>query len=143
MKVATRLTAPTRQEYKEHHISHWPTRDWCEHCTKGKGVSDDHLHHPDKEAPEDPTVSLDYCFMGPEEAESDMIPVLVLFDNKSKGIWALPVTEKGANEATVNWVADTIEEMGYGGTKVILKSDQEPAMLSLKKAVAVARQAET
>jgi len=40
-------------------------------------------------------------------------------------------------------VAETIEEMGYGGTKAILKSDQEPAMLSLKKAVAVARQAET
>ena len=43
----------------------------------------------------------------------------------------------------MRWVAETIEEMGYGGTKAILKSDQEPATLSLKKAVAVARQAET
>ena len=43
----------------------------------------------------------------------------------------------------MRWTTEKLEEIGYSGSKVVLKSDQEPSMLSLKKAVAIARQGET
>ena len=35
-KIANRPTPPTKEEVAEHQVTHWPTRDWCEHCVKGE-----------------------------------------------------------------------------------------------------------
>ena len=40
-------------------------------------------------------------------------------------------------------MVDIIEEMGYAGEKIVLKSDQEPSILALKRAVAVTRDGQT
>ena len=80
--------------------------------------------------------------MRPEEQGGDTIPILAIFDNKCKAIWALPVESKGVNEEAVKWMIDRIDEAGYAGQKVVLKSDQEPAILALKRAVAVSREGE-
>ena len=34
LKIANRPTLPTQEEVEEHQVTHWPTRDWCEHCVK-------------------------------------------------------------------------------------------------------------
>ena len=41
------------------------------------------------------------------------------------------------------WVVDKLDECTYSGFPMTLKSDQEPAMLSLKHAIALRRRAET
>ena len=69
------------------------------------------------------TVSLDYCFMTAEEAEEDMRAILVCYDHSKKGLWALPVEDKGANADVVKWVVDKLDEAGYTGVPVTLKSD--------------------
>ena len=43
----------------------------------------------------------------------------------------------------MKWICDKLDESGYAGVAVTLKSDQEPAMMKLKQAVAVRRKAET
>ena len=88
-------------------------------------------------------MSIDYCFMGPEDKEEEMMPVLVMHDNKNQSIKALPVQEKGATEITVKWCVSTLEEAGYAGQKVVLKSDQEASIVALKKAIAATREGET
>ena len=40
-------------------------------------------------------------------------------------------------------IVDKLEENGYAGVPVTIKSDQEPAMMKLKQAIAVRRNAET
>ena len=50
---------------------------------------------------------------------------------------------KGAEEVVVKWAKQKLEDAGYGGAKITLKSDREPAMTSLKAAVAGSRKAET
>ena len=87
------------------------------------------------------TVSLDYCFMTPEEEEEDMRAILIGYDHQKSGFWALPVEGKGAQEQVVKWVVDKMDEAGYAGIAVTIKSDQEPAMMALKQAIAVRRKA--
>ena len=70
------------------------------------------------------TLSLDYCFMIPEEVEDDMRAILVCYDHDKKGLWTLPVDRKGAQDEVVKWVVDKLDECGYSGVSLTLKSDQ-------------------
>ena len=77
-----------------------------------------HMHQPERdESHLGTTWSLDYCFMTAEE--------------------------KGVDENVVTWIVGKLEECGYTGTPITLKSDQEPAMVSLKRAIALRRRADT
>ena len=42
-KVRKGPVEPTREEIEYHNITHLPFRNWCDHCVKGKGVSNPHL----------------------------------------------------------------------------------------------------
>ena len=89
------------------------------------------------------TVSLDDCLMTSDDVEEDMRAILVCYDHGKKGLWAIPVERKGPQEVVVKWFVEKLDESGYAGVPVTLKSDQEPAMLSLKQAIAIRRRAET
>ena len=89
------------------------------------------------------TISMDSLFMVPEEIDETMDAVLLVYDANRKNMWTMAVDGKGATPASVKWVSDKLEEVGYAGVEVTLKSDQEPAMLSLKQVIAIRRKAET
>ena len=82
-----------------------------------------------------PTVSVDYGFFGqPEDRAHDTLPVLIVRDRKSKGIWSHPVPSKGVVHPYLARapMAD-LDFMGY--KRIILKSDQEPSIIALCDAV--------
>ena len=81
--------------------------------------------------------------MIPEEEDEGMDAVLILYDFNRKGIWTMSVDEKGEAPSSVKWVTDRLEEIGYSGSEVTLKSDQEPDILDLKREVGIKRQRET
>ena len=85
------------------------------------------------------------CFMSGEhnEGEHGMQPALVLYDDDKDRFWAVGIDAKGATEAMVQYGVGTIEQSGYIGEKLTLKSDQEPSIVALKKAIAAARVGET
>ena len=112
---------------------HAEYRDWCPDCVAGKGIS--HQHRASKNERTGREFS--------EDIGEDMCPGLVGYDNDSHGIWALAVDTKGATRPAVQWVNGKINEAGCLGTQITLRSDQEEAILALKKAVAIYRQAET
>ena len=58
-------------------------------------------------------------------------------------MFAIAVKKKGAVPWVATWVAKKLATLGYGGLKVTLKSDGEPAMRALVEAVAIARKAES
>ena len=89
------------------------------------------------------TWNASYTFMGAEEAEEGMQPTLVMYDDEKQSVWALGVRQKGANDATVKYCVETIDQLGYRGEKATFKADQEPSILSLKKTVSEARVSET
>ena len=127
-KVAARPAQPTKAEIEAHEITHLPYRSWCAHCVAGKGVSSPH-YRSDAGDRIGITVSLDYCFMG-DEATDGIPPTLVVWDDGNRALWALPVEHKGATEYVVRWLVRKLEEAGYSGVAITLKSDEEPADIS-------------
>ena len=55
----------------------------------------------------------------------------------------LVATIHPVQEEVVTWIVVKREEAGYAGVPVTIKSDQEPAMIALKQAIAVGRKVET
>ena len=86
---------------------------------------------------------MDYAFLGSEEIEEGMQPTLVMFDDHKLSCWALAVRQKGATNAVVKYVAGILDQSGYQGQRITMKSDQEPSIVALKTAVAAARVGET
>ena len=72
-----------------------------------------------------------------------MQPTLVVFDDDKESFWALDGEQKGATEGIVKYVAGILDQSGYQGQKLTMKSNQEPSNLALKKAVAAERVGET
>ena len=58
-------------------------------------------------------------------------------------MWALAVKQKGVTEGIVKYLFGVLCQSGYQGQKLTTKTDQEPSILALKKAVAAERVGET
>ena len=141
--IASRPYIPTKAEIDAHYPLHAEFRNWCKFCVEGKGASRHHKKGDPTEEPIGVTISIDYCFMVPEEAEEGMDAILVGYDDKKKGLWAMSVESKGPTESSIEWLSSKIENSGYNGVGVTLKSDQGADIMQLKKAVSVKRHAET
>ena len=81
--------------------------------------------------------------MGAEEAEEEMQPSLIMYDDDKKAFWAAGVQSKTVSESIVKYVKDILDQSGYEGAKITFKTDQEPSIMALKRAVAAARVGET
>ena len=130
---------PTQAQIDEHMIDHFPYRCWCEFCVRGKATGEKHGRGSGSSIP---IIAFDYLFVTErgvvtrEEMEADVsqrvvLKILVVKDLQSKAIFAHTVTQKGVDAdgyAVVRLVED-IKLLGY--TKVILKSDNEKAIVKL------------
>ena len=121
--------APSQEEIDSHEISHWPYRSWCPSCIQGAAISDPHRRG--NHTSELPIISIGYSSLSSEDQESEgAMPVLNIKDSWSKKVAAEIVPRKGNNEYALEVLTDFIKQTGY--KRIILKSDQEPAILSLK-----------
>ena len=142
-RVARRPVLPTKADIAEHFPLHLQYRSWCKHCVAGKARLAQHVVQPGDRERLGVTVHMDYAFMTAEEAEEDMQPTLVIYDDDKMSLWALAVEQKGVTEGIVKFVAGILDQSGYQGQKLAIKSDQEPSILALKKAVSAERVGET
>eukprot|EP00971_Amphidinium_carterae_P329296 6461634-Amphidinium_carterae.1 len=128
---------PSAAERDQHACSgHYPFRSWCRHCVAGRGRHDG---HPKRAGGTDiPVLGIDYCYLE-GKAVSDVVeppaPILVMRDSHSKATMAEVLPQKGTGHkycgtALVNMVL----RLGY--TKVIIRSDCEPAIMDLRNQVA-------
>ena len=131
-------TKPTAAMVEDREVSHLPFRNWCAHCIRGRGASQGHYkqHHDEEQTP---TMSVDYAFFGapgktPAESVADHEnPILVGKDRATKRVLAKTIPSKGVeNPYATKVLAGFLESSGY--KKVVLKSDQEPSMVSVCKA---------
>ena len=128
--------APTEQEYEDHMASHFPRQPWCRHCIAGAGKSDFHKRQESDKDRVD-TVSVDYCFMGEKEStevrDPKCLPILVVRDHTYKVTFAHAVPSKGTvHDYCHKQLCRDLIALGH--TEFILKSDQEPSILDLKRA---------
>jgi len=80
-------------------------------------------------------VSVDYMFMHDNQGEGEEkgMPIMVVKDRKPRIIRARVVPQKDNHGYGIKVLSGVLESLGH--SKVILKSDQEPALMSLKDAV--------
>ena len=129
---------PTAEQIEEHRIDHLPYRCWCEHCVMGRGVGEPHKRGPEGCVP---VIAFDYLmitrsgvFTRQQEAHGEIIlKILVVEDTRSRYIGADVVSVKGvgADRYAAEKLRNDVLWLGY--PKVLLKSDNEPAIVALLK----------
>jgi hypothetical protein len=132
---ARRMEAvPSAKGVEEHNLDHVASRSWCPHCVKGRAESYGHAKKVASES-DVPIISLDYMYMHSvqEKEEEKGMPILIAKDSRAKMIMAKVVQCKGVVPYAVDVMKKMIEQLGY--KKVIMRSDNEPAILALKEAV--------
>ena len=131
---------PSRQAVEEHRIDHWPPRTWCDECNEGFGRE---RAHGLTESHGAAIVSMDYMFVTkkgsvvlkdePGWDDPEALKILVVKDSRSKSVFAHAVPQKGIDDKrfAVDQIVNDILWLGY--SQVILKSDNEPAIVKLLK----------
>ena len=122
---------PTMQEWEEHRVDHIPYRSWCPYCVRGRGTGTQ--HRKVKEVPRIPTFGFDYLH-GSEGGEAEgtaPVRILVAKCNLTKCLFAHVVPQKGMDPESYAVERLKRDLLWLGHTKVILKSDNERAILAL------------
>ena len=142
---------PTSKEIEDHVLTgHASFRSWCAACVQGRGRAERHQGDGCKELEDGskvPVVSWDYCFLGAKNRASEVEveqrgdgPVLVMHDSVTKSIFAHLIPAKGVDftscEKVVKMIVKDLDTLGY--RKVVFRCDNEPAILSLLRAVKLA-----
>ncbi len=147
---------PTPAQVEDHRKSHIPLRLWCRWCILGRGRGLQHLRKAIGSMI--PIVGIDYFFLTKggvkrreeldfpagqagdaalEEARAkgDVVKCLLLRCFLTKTIFAHVVPQKGLDEANVvcDFVLGCLQWLGH--TRIILKSDNEPAVEAVVKRV--------
>ena len=147
---------PSQREREEHERTHLPFQDWCTPCIKAKSRNDPHKRETDVMKDEEfrddaiSTVSFDYSYfngklgkMTTEEynealskGEKMNRPMIVVEDRETGAIVAHMCSQKGPGDKwIVRRIGKDLEEMGYGGARIILKCDQESPIAAVQQEV--------
>ena len=125
---------PSEKEVEEHNLDHAVFRSWCPRCVKGRAESYGRVKKVQNEG-EAPTIGVGYvCRHSEQETEEEKgVPILAAKDNKTKMIMARVAPSKGVE----SYAVETAKKMGerLGRRKIIMRSDNEPAILALNEAV--------
>ena len=141
---------PSAEAIERHNSTDMPYRSWCDVCVWAKGKEDPHLRKRvgkvDEHAGKLARVSLDYQeFNSKSKGQSSeekkmekVLKIVVMTDEESGQVFSHRVDMKGPGDAWIvkKLVKDT-EEMGR--RDIILKTDGEPSMLALQRAMALLR----
>ena len=131
---------PSQEEVDEHALSHIPYRNWCAICVRCKGKDLDHRKavHGEKGISE---YAFDYCFPGDELGFK--LAVLVGREKITGMFFAATVPTKGSSgRFAIDEVVDYMGELGDRTGRVIVKTDQEPAIKTFARDLVDAREEE-
>ena len=119
---------PTASQIAAHNITHLPYRSWCPYCVAARRPNSRHLRSKTEDQKSSPMLVADYCFMKDNQDE-ELTTVLVARLYPAKAILATVCSSKGVDEQVISRVASFVKDSGY--TKLIYRSDQEPALRAL------------
>ena len=120
---------PTANMVQEHKLGfHVDYRNWCLICVQARGRDLQHRSDPDKERSYG-EYSLDYCFPGDELGFK--LTTLVGRERNTGNYLGTSVPYKGLGVFVADKVLDWVEECGDKHNAIILKTDQEPAIVSM------------
>jgi hypothetical protein len=130
---------PGEAEIRDHQLTHLPFRSWCRHCVRGRGIEAAHRESKGDRG-DTPEFHLDFAFPGEESGgKGSGLVVLVARMRETKMTMASVVPGKTTGEFMAKRVIAFMRECGHEFSDVILKSDQEPAMIAVVNEIAKVR----
>ena len=130
VKLKRSPNLPNSDEVDKHDATRYPYRNWCKICVEAKAREDPHPrgHGGQDEETGLPTVSMDY------ELLEEKITVLVVKDNSSGSTLCYDCTVKGPSDTWV--IKQLVNDLENWGRKdICLKTDNEPSMKAMQRAV--------
>ena len=140
-RVAPDPGSPSQQQIDDHEVDHMPYRSWCPARVGGRGIGDQHKAGPEGRVP---IVSFDYLLVTKTgvKQQGQLLPgdvvllkILVVKDSKGKVTSAHVVKCKGVDDNGYAVEKLTRDILWFGYRSVILKSDNEPAIIVLLREV--------
>ena len=113
--------------------THMPFRSWCRHCVKGQGMEES-CRRSGREDGGIPEVHLDFMFMGEEEG-GKTLAILVGRERWTKATMSTVAPRKSSGEWLARRVRAWMVEVGCAYGDVVVKSDNEPALVALVEAL--------
>ena len=128
-RVLKDVKTPSAKEKEEHNTTHIPAKAWCPWCVAGKMQIPAHRKIDEYERAV-PEIGIDYAYMEETMRNDETLTIIVMKDRDTKTISSDVVELKGRGiDGTVERIIENIRRLGY--KKIILKSDQEPALVDL------------
>ena len=132
--------APTEEEIEVHNTTHLPFRSWCPSCVAGKAKDKPHHRITDSNNAI-PVIVFDYCFLGTDDAKENLA-IQVMLDTRSHMMFAHVVPRRGMiDEHGAEEMVKDLDQLGY--EEVILKCDEEPALMNVQNTVKIRRRRKT
>ena len=124
---------PSSEAIESHYRTHCPYRSWCPVCVAASGREDPHPREKGRAAEDGlPVVSMDY------ELLEEKLIVLVVKDECTGTISAYDCLAKGPSDVwALKQLARDLED--WGRRDIHCKTDGEPAMLAVQRALAAIR----
>ena len=129
---------PTAEEAERHALMHVPHRDWCEVCVCGKA-----RNSPRRRSKHDSTIAqveMGYFFLTSAAHLTERLTVLVI-TWAGGGALAATVGVKGVTPYMLRFACGTIETWGL--KDIIIRTDQEQAIMALVRSVRDRRKEKT
>ena len=92
---------PSEEERRRHEATHLPYRSWCVHCVRGRGQKKPHFRSKGNEEGV-PKISMDYFFLGGDNAAASENPMIVLVDERNGNRFARMVEHKGMEDGEMD-----------------------------------------
>ena len=122
---------PTAAMIDEHNKTHLPYRNWRSVCVKGRGKEMPHMKATGEHLLNE--MHLDFMFLGSKDLPGKTVPCLVVRERLSKS--------KSTGMYVARRVMAFLKEVGCEYNDIIVKSDHEPAIISIVNEVARLRAA--
>ncbi len=131
---------PKECDIQDHNLTHLPFRSWCRHCVRGRGKE-----MPHKKLQDEPgmiELHADLCFLGDENDPGNTVPVFVMRERTTRMTLAAVVPSKSTNTYITKRIVAFMKEIGVVHGDVLVKTDQEPAIMAIIEEAGRVRAAE-
>ena len=125
------------EERRAHELTHLPARSWCETCVKSFGLEDPHRRR--RGGRDLPDLQVDYTFVG-RQGEKELICALHAIDTEFLARTVI-LADKGPIGFVIQGILEFLGEIGR--KRIVIRSDDEPAVKAPVKEVALYREDET
>ena len=146
---------PTAEEWEKHQATHTPYAPWCQHCNAARAVRREHarvkqraniVRDVDGSQTGPAKISMDYMYLYErrDKYKEDRFnpPHMVICEHRFGRMWAYRVPNKGIHKHA-GWlprrILQDLDNAGLQNTRMIVKTDQEPASVDVQTSMQDAR----